>query len=228
MTAQHRFLQATPDVALQDTFRKHFSLQLPFGQFCWNLTLLSVLSLLPFLVFFVALTPDFTKILVANPTALSRFSRQVVTNGLPVVVIVNYIGFVTASGVLQNAKRSALRYIFMDSFVRAGAFVMLHMLIYVFSADWFGSFGGDRWTALRVVGPTLERSYLFENISGVYLYALLPGTVITSLAVTLNSTDTKNGPFSARSVKVIIVACVSLVLMVTFLSMALTQLFSKS
>ncbi|KQI70873.1 hypothetical protein AN191_15390 [Loktanella sp. 5RATIMAR09] len=225
---QRRFLQATPDVALQDTFRKHFSLHLPFGLFCWNLTLLSILSLLPFLIVFVALTPDFVKILVTNPTALSRFFRQVVTNGLPVVVIINYISFVALSGVVQKANRSAIRHIALDSFARAGAFVMLHMLIYVFSADWFGSFGGDRWTALRVVGPTLERSYLFENISGVYLYALLPGAVFAYLAVISDPADTKKGPFSARSVKVIIVACVSLVLMVTFLSMALTQLFSKS
>lgn len=225
---QRRFSQATPDVGLQDTFRKHFSLNLPFGQFCWNLTLLSVLSLLPFLVFFVALTPDFAKILVANPTALSRFSRQVVTNGLPVVVIVNYIGVVTASGVLQNAKRSALRYIFMDSLVRAGAFVMLHMLIYVFSADWFGSFGGDRWTALRVVGPTLERSFLFENISGVYLYALMPGASITYIAVMAKSSNTKNGLPSARPVLVAVLACVGLVIVATLLSVTLTKFLGRS
>ena len=45
------------------------------------------------------------------------------------------------------------------------------------SADWFGSFGGSRLTALRVVAPTLARSALFENISGVYLYATLASAV---------------------------------------------------
>jgi len=225
---QRRFSQATPEVALQDTFRKHFSLNLPFGLFCLNLTLLSILSLLPFLVFFVALTPDFAKILVTNTTALSRFSRQVVTNGLPVIFFINYIGFIAANRVLQNTSRPALRHIALDISARAVAFVALHVLVYVLSADWFGSFGGDRRTALLVVGPTLERSFLFENISGVYLYALLPGAVFTYLAVLSDSADTKKGPLSARPVLVTMVACIGLVLMVTLLSMALTQLFSRS
>lgn len=228
MTAQHRFLQATPDVALQDTFRKHFSAQLPFGPFCRNVTVLSILSLLPFLVVFVALTPDFAKILVANPTALSRFSRQVVTNGLPVIVIINYVGFIAAYGALQDANRSTIRHITLDSIARAGAFVVLHILIYVLSADWFGSFGDDRWTALRVVGPTLERSFLFENISGAYLYALMPGATITYIAVMAKSANTKNGLPSAGSVLAAVLACVGLVIVVTLLSVTLTKFLGRS
>ncbi len=52
-------------------------------------------------------------------------------------------------------------------------FILLHGLVYFVSADWFGSFGGDRLQALQVVGPTLARSAFFENISGAYLYATL-------------------------------------------------------
>ena len=180
--------------------------------------------MLPFLVTFVALTPEFTTILMTNPTALSRFLRQVVTNGFPVVFLVNYIGFFVSSGLLRQVNRSALPQIFSDTFARAGAFVALHVLIYVFSADWFGSFGGDRWTALGVVGPTLERSYLFENISGVYLYALLPGIVITYWPAMPNSKGNRNGRFSARPTILIMGTCLSVVLMVTALSMGLTQL----
>jgi len=211
-------------VALQDFFRKHFSSQLPFGQFCWNLMVLSILSLLPFLIVFVALTPDFAKMLVTNPTALGRFSQQVITNGLPVVYIVNYIGFVASSGPLQRVNPSAPHKISLDSFARACTFVVVHILVYVFSADWFGSFGGDRLAALSVVGPTLERSYLFENLSGVYLYALLPGTVITYWVAIPGSKDTEHGLFAASPALVILIACLTLVLMVTLLSMALTQL----
>lgn len=54
---------------------------------------------------------------------------------------------------------------------------MLHILIYVLSADWFGSFGESRATAVRVVAPTLARSAFFENISGVYLYATLVSAI---------------------------------------------------
>jgi len=180
--------------------------------------------MLPFLIAFVALTPDFTTILMTNPTALSRFLRQVVTNGFPVVFIVNYIGFIVSSGLLRQVNRSALRHIFSGTFARAGAFVALHVLIYVFSADWFGSFGGDRWTALRVVGPTLARSYLFENISGVYLYALLPGIVITYWPAMPNSEGINDRSFATRQIIVIMDACLSVVLVVTALSMGLTQL----
>jgi hypothetical protein len=57
--------------------------------------------------------------------------------------------------------------------MRVVVFIVLHAVIYTLSADWFGSFGGSRLKALRVVGPTLAHSALFQNISGVYLYATL-------------------------------------------------------
>ena len=53
-----------------------------------------------------------------------------------------------------------------------------HALIYVLSADWYGSFGGDRMQALQVVGPTILNSAFFGNISGVYLYATLVSAVL--------------------------------------------------
>ncbi|WP_375255441.1 hypothetical protein, partial [Yoonia sp.] len=138
------------------------------------MTVLTVFSLVPFLMVFVALTPEFAKMLMTNTTALGRFLRQVVTNGLPVVFVVNYVGFVATAIYLETPNRPRRVQILLDGLLRALVFVGLHVVVYVLSAGFFGSFGGDRWTALRVVGPTLERSYLFENISGVYLYALLP------------------------------------------------------
>jgi hypothetical protein len=57
--------------------------------------------------------------------------------------------------------------------MRVVLFIALHAVIYTLSADWFGSFGGSRLKTLRVVAPTLAQSALFQNISGVYLYATL-------------------------------------------------------
>ncbi len=131
---------------------------------------------------------------MTNTAALGRFSRQVVTNGLPAVFVVNYVGFVATSRFCEKANVSARNHILLDGSVRGVVFVGLHVLVYVFSADLYGSFGGDRWTAFRVVGPTLERSYLFENISGVYLYALLPGTYIAYLPIWINSQNLKSAP----------------------------------
>jgi hypothetical protein len=209
----------------QSTFHKHFSTELPFLKFCRNLILLSVFSLLPFLIVFVALTPEFAKMLMTNTAALGRFSRQVVTNGLPAVFVVNYVGFVATSRFCEKANVSARNHILLDGSVRGGVFVGLHVLVYVFSADLYGSFGGDRWTALRVVGPTLERSYLFENISGVYLYALLPGTYIAYLPIWVNSQYLKSAPRGTTNRFWIVPACLLPVLAVTILSTGLAHLF---
>ncbi|MGY9011996.1 MAG: hypothetical protein ACKVLN_07315 [Rhodobacterales bacterium] len=161
---------------------RFFDTTLPFDHFCWNLLVLSTLSLLPFLMIYVGMTPGFAKMLATNGTALSRFMRQVLTNGLSVVFLINYAGFVATSVYRKHIKRTPIRYIFMDGLVGAILFVGLHTLIYVLSADLFGSFGGDRSTALQVVGPTLQRAWLFENISGVYLYGIVPGALFVYLA----------------------------------------------
>lgn len=134
---------------------------------------------MPVLALYVALTPGFSAHLAAGGPALGRFLRQVLTNGLPVVVIVNYVGFFLFALSHEKSEngRDPATYIVFDFFGRLGLFVVLHALIYVISADWYGSFGGSRTTALSVVAPTLARSALFENISGVYLYATLTSAI---------------------------------------------------
>ena len=91
------------------------------------------------------------------------------------VFAVNYVGFFVFAAIMDKptAARSYRMLIAVDLPLRVAVFVLLHAVIYVLSADWFGSFGGSRATALRVVAPTLARSALFGNISGVYLYATL-------------------------------------------------------
>ncbi|GAA6189925.1 hypothetical protein NBRC116596_29880 [Litorivita sp. NS0012-18] len=95
--------------------------------------------------------------------------------------MVNYVGFFLFA--LSHERSGSGRgrdpgaYIVVDFFSRLGIFIGLHALIYVVSADWYGSFGGSRATALQVVAPTLARSALFENISGVYLYATLVSAI---------------------------------------------------
>ena len=56
-------------------------------------------------------------------------------------------------------------------------FIGRHVIIYVLSADWYGSFGGRRAAAFSAVGPTLARSAAFENISGVYFYATMVSAI---------------------------------------------------
>lgn len=162
-----------------------FSLEMPFVRFVRNVALMSVASLVPVLVLYVALSPGFGAMLLNGGPALSRFLRQVITNGLPVVFVVNYISFFLFAwmNTWPTGKRDAAFVVLIDVSARLAAFVLLHVLIYVLSADWFGSFGGSRMTALSVVAPTLARSALFDNISGVYLYATLVSALPLYVAV---------------------------------------------
>lgn len=154
---------------------RYFSINMPIWRFSFNTLVVSCAGLFPLLVIYIALTPAFAPLLLNNQMALSRFLREVVTNGLPVVFTVNYLSFflyaVRADG--RGGEDALASILLIDPPLRVGIFILLHGLIYFFSADWFGSFGGDHWLALRVVAPTLTRSALFANLSGVYFYATL-------------------------------------------------------
>lgn len=159
--------------------QRFFSLEMPFWLFARNTMLVSLAGMTPLLTLFVALTPGFATTLSENGQALERFLRQVVTNGLPVVFVVNYLAFFLYASTNSRSylERRAILLLFLDVSARIMSFIILHILIYVLSADWFGSFGGSRATAVRVVAPTLARSAFFENISGVYLYSTLVSAI---------------------------------------------------
>lgn len=154
---------------------RYFAPGMPALEFARNTLIASLLGLTPLLVLFVALTPGFASHLMQGGPALSLFLRQVLTNGLPVVFLVNYAGFFLFATIMAKPGQIRARrwLILLDPALRVALFVALHALIYVLSADVFGSFGGSKSTALRVVAPTLARAALFENISGVYLYAVV-------------------------------------------------------
>lgn len=177
----------------------HFAHDMPAARFVRNTLLFSCLSLLPLLLLYVLLTPGFAAFLLQGGPPLARFLRQVVTNGLPVVFAVNYLSFFLLSLVQTSGRaRDPLRLILIDLIARLAIFISLHAVIYVASASWFGSFGGDRMTALRVVGPTLSRSALFANISGVYLYATLISALPLYIAAIERSAEERPSSHLAR------------------------------
>ncbi len=158
---------------------KYFNISMPFLRFARNTLIVSCLGLFPLLLLYIALTPGFGAMLLNNGPAFSRFFRQVVTNGLPVVFAINYVSFFLYAASVAKQRDGAVhgRVLLIDLPARVIIFLLLHAVIYFVSADWFGSFGGDHWLALQVVGPTLVRSALFENLSGVYLYATLVSAI---------------------------------------------------
>jgi len=168
-----------PVLALLD---RHFSVELPLLRFARNTLLLSLAGLAPTLALYIALAPGLWAHLLATEAALARFARQIATNGLPVIFVVNAIGLVLYAQ-LRARRLGPGRCLSIDIPVRIGAFVTLHLVIYPASALMFGSFGGDPVLGLRVVGPTLAQSAAFANLSGAYLYATLVSALPLHMAL---------------------------------------------
>ncbi len=171
---------------------RYFALDMPAAQFVRNTLIFSALGLAPSLFPYVSLTPGFAAHLAGGGPVLGRFVRQVLTNGVPVVFLVNYAGFFLFAWMVARRSdgQSQALILLIDLPLRVALFIVLHAIIYTISAEWFGSFGGNRLTALRVVAPTLARSALFENLSGVYLYA----TLVSALPLYVAVLQSSNGP----------------------------------
>lgn len=164
------------DSSLLAWFDRHFDLRLPFTRFARNVIVLSLAGLAPALGFYVALTPGFAAHLIGADAALARLIRQVLTNGLPVVFVVNALSFILFAQLRRRDGGRGLRpaaALAFDLAARTVLFLAMHAAIYAGSAILFDSFGADPVQALRVVGPTLVQAAGFGNLSGVYLYATL-------------------------------------------------------
>lgn len=161
---------------------RHFAGSLTPSRLARNTLLLSLAGLAPSLALYVTLVPGFWGHLIETEGAFSSFARQVLTNGLPVVVLVNAFGF----GLFAQLRAGALApglVLALDAPLRIAIFVALHILIYPGSALAFGSFRGDPLLALRAVGPTLAQAAGFANLSGVYLYATLVSALPLNMAL---------------------------------------------
>jgi hypothetical protein len=161
---------------------RHLSVDLPFLRFALNVLLLSLIGLAPMLALYIALASDLWSHLLGADAALARFARQIATNGLPVVLAVNAVGFILFGQLRANRLRPGIA-LALDIPVRIGVFIALHAVIYPASALMFSSFGGDPLQALWVVGPTLARAAAFENLSGVYLNATLVSALPIHMAL---------------------------------------------
>ncbi len=180
-------------------FDRCFSRHVPFTRFVLNVLLFSCLGLLPFLILYISLRPGFWSSLIADPLARNLLLRQVATNGLPVVYLINHVGFALYAG-MADRERGALRALAIDVPTRIVLFFIAHAAIYAGSARMFGSFGGDAVQALGVVGPTIAGAASFGNLSGVYLYATAISAYPLFVAAMQQSADAEPkslGPLAA-------------------------------
>lgn len=207
-------------------FDRYFSVTQPFTRFARNTILLSLIGLAPVLALYIALMPGFWSHLASADEALARFSRQILTNGLPVVFVLNTLGFVLFSRLRADRVRPGV-VLAIDVPARIGAFIALHLVIYPASALMFGSFGGDPLQALRVVGPTLAQAAAFGNLSGVYLYATLVSALPLHMALVAAALDRAGFPprsqaglalsaFAAFALQALVLTGVALLLVLLF------------
>ncbi len=149
-----------------------FTPELPPGRFLLNVTLLSLSALTLAVTVYVALIPGMAGHLASSGAAGGRFLRQILTNGLPVVLAVNVASLLLFARLGAGAL-TVVHWAALDLLARIGLFILLHAAIFAGSALVFGSFGGNSAQALRVVAPTLLQAASFGNLSGAYLYAAL-------------------------------------------------------
>ena len=158
--------------SLDDWLERHFAATLPVGLLARNVVLLALAGLVPVLAVYITREPALWAHLRHSPGAGGALLRQILSNGLPVVVIVTAIGVVMRAQMQRRGLRPGAA-LGLDMALRIGGFIGLHVVIYPVSALAFGAFGGDPGQALRVLWPTLLQAAGFVNLSGVYLYAVL-------------------------------------------------------
>ncbi len=163
-------------------FDRHYSTRLPAGRFLRNTVMLSLAGLVPVLSLYIARTPGFAGHLAGTEGALAPFLRQILTNGLPVVVAVNWAALILFARAREGTLRPGAA-LGLDFAARIALFAVLHGVVFVASALVFGAFGGDPAQALGALGPTLARAAAFGNLAGVYLYATLVGALPLHMAL---------------------------------------------
>lgn len=162
-------------------FDRHFSLRLPRLRRAGNALLLSLAGLLAALTVYVGGTPGFAAHLLRTEGALAPLLRQLLGNGLPVVLAVNGFGLSLFARLRAGRLRPGVALGF-DALGRIGGLAALHAAVFLGAALAFGAFGGVPSQALGALGPTLERAAGFGNLAGVYLYATLPAGLAVQVA----------------------------------------------
>lgn len=196
-------------VTLDDWLDRHFAETLPVGVLARNVVFLALAGLVPVLVVYITREPALWAHLRHSPGAGGAFLRQILSNGLPVVVIVTAIGVLMRAQMQRWALRAGAA-LALDMTLRISGFVGLHVVIYPVSALAFGSFGGDPEQALRVLWPTLLQSAGFVNLSGVYLYAVLICALPVQLAVLSRMADLSRSLLGVAALGLIAVQAVVL------------------
>lgn len=179
-------------------FDRHFSIGLSAGRFIRNTLLLSIAALVPVLGLYIARSPGFAGHLAGTEGALGPFLRQILTNGLPVVLAVNWAALILFARARAGAIRPSAA-LALDFAARIGLFAALNGAVFVASALVFDSFGGDPSQALGALGPTLARAAAFGNLAGVYLYATLVSALplhMTLIAILVAERGHRDAPLT--------------------------------
>jgi hypothetical protein len=172
----------------------YYSRHVPARRFFIYLAGFSFGPMLMMLSFYIAQTPGLLCQLLSDSMASRLFFGQVLGNGMIVLLITNFFGFLFDQMILgaspQFRSSTIYRVLILEMFVKIVIFIIVTAVVYVAYAAYAGSFSGKLELALRAVTPTIRDAIAFRNLTTVYLYAAviasLPLFVIALIRVLSN------------------------------------------
>ena len=153
----------------------YVSPKLPARKFIMGILLISLLSISVTLAVYLAKTDGLFAQLMDDSTALNYFLRQTILDGFLLVFLVNCFSFSIYGYFVwrySHAHQITIVYLILEAVAKMAVFVFATAIIYVIFAQIFGSFGGSSIAALKSVRPTIEGAMRFDNLTGVYFYAV--------------------------------------------------------
>lgn len=173
---QANFTSAAQSLFVVDQF---YGPERPAAAFLRTTIWMTVLGLAGAVFQYVLWVDGFWASLRSDTFAWQVFRRQILTTGLPIVLIVNLASGMVYATLRQvsGGRAGGLHFLLFDTVTRFVIFAVMMLVTYAGSAALFGSFGGDTRVAMEAVLPTLAGALRFENLTAAYLLAAFLGGV---------------------------------------------------
>lgn len=168
---------ATVDAAVEALLSATLGPRLSLGRKAWAVlrtTLVSTFAML--LIYFMAID-EHVPALFGSLEAVKRLSLQFVLSGLATVYGSLWVADAVAGMLIPRLSRAGATatslFIAFDLAVKLAALHLVTAATYVAAASLFGSFGGEPRLALGAVRESVALALRMENLTAVYVYAVL-------------------------------------------------------
>lgn len=176
------------------------------GTYLLNVLLLSFLAMLAVGILYFARTGGFWLQFEAGDAGRRNFLAQLLFDGLLKVYLVNLVGLLPhrayVARLAQGSAASAVGLLVMDVALREALLLALSALVWAGFVLLFGSFGGDLRLAWGALLPTYAAAGRFQNLTGIYVYAVAATSLPLCVAVLVRLLTAS--PRGARALRTIL------------------------